>query len=165
MAWFRILGAGLVSGAGMRSMSRRASETGLERELKCHANIRLASKLPHVVTLCCFRRRPGLNECPIEEAVFDALRWAGWQVFPVLAEVLGGKRKAEKGALDGVGFEPLVQGKNSFVRFPWWIEIKRGDRDLTPEQLDQVRLAPSFGCRVLITDESSLVRDWLRGRG
>ncbi len=135
-----------------------------------HPRIEAARLLDCCVVLCCNQLRPGLNEKDVEKGVCDLLRAEGWQVFPVIAEITGRHRKAEKGALDLVAFEPgrfrfpFGGGSAVIQPAPWWIEVKRGDRDLTPEQLDQIKIAPQFGAHCIVTDESTLVREWLANR-
>jgi hypothetical protein len=107
-----------------------------------HKRIAAAAEIANVVVLCCHQRRPGLDEIDVERGVLDVLRAAGWAAWPVIAEVTGRRRRAPAGTLDLVAWEP---GGSS-----WWIECKRGDRDLTDEQL-----------RVMITDEASLVAEWI----
>lgn len=143
-----------------------------ERARKCHLRIHAASLLPHVTVLCCFKLRPNLNERAIENGVVEFLQADGWHVIRVAAEAgmaqvaKRNMRAAEPGELDLVAFEPMTGPSVRIViqRQPWLIEVKRGDRDLTPEQFERVEAAPQFGQRVLITDESALVRDWLKTR-
>lgn len=128
-----------------------------------HPRIEEAALLPWVVILCCHRHRIGLSETDIELAVYDLLRAEGWHASPVVAEVVNSKRRAPVGTLDGVALEP-TGFKDAYRPRPWLLEAKRGDRDLTAAQLQTVKDAPKWGCRVLIFDEASLVRDFLKER-
>lgn len=125
-----------------------------------------AAELAHVIVLCCHRVRPGLNENGkdgIERAAIDLLEAEGWRVFRVSAEAgsgSGNKRKrdpraANVGDLDLIAFRPDLRGR------AYWIEVKRGDRDLTPEQLETVKAAADFGVEVIIVDEVNLLKEWL----
>lgn len=131
------------------------------------ARLEEASQLPHVLMLCCHNARPNLLERHVEQAGIQALELAGWLYLPVSAENGKGTGKNRKrdaraavvGALDGVAYEPLTLKR--IPRMPWWVEWKRGDNDLSPEQLDMVKRAPDYGVRVIICDESSLLKEWL----
>jgi len=123
-----------------------------------------AAKLPHVTVLCCHKLRPGLMEKHIERAGIDLFEAHGWLYMPVSAENGTGTgkhrrrdpRAAKKGALDGVVFE-----KDSEFR-TFLVEWKRGDRDLTNEQLEAVWLADEYGISVLICDDIDQLKEWLR---
>lgn len=116
-----------------------------------------AGKLGHVVVLCCHVRRRGLNEAAIERGIKDLLEAEGWAVFPVIAELTGGLRRAKKGSLDLVAFD-----QTGWLSNPWWIEAKRGDRDLTPEQFRRIKDAPKYGVQVIICDEVDLLKEWIK---
>ena len=139
---------------------------------KPHANIERARKLPWVTVLCVGERRQGLTERHVENGVRDVLRAAGWWHAPIIAELVGLGRRAEPGTLDILAMEPIESitgmmaaiGVSGFHARTWWIEVKRGDRDVTENQLQQIQLAPKFGARVMVVDEASLLRDYLNNR-
>jgi len=122
-----------------------------------------AAELAHVIVLCCHRVRPGLMEKDVERGVIDLLEAEGWRVFRVSAEAGSGSGKKRKrdpraanvGDLDLIAFRPDLRGR------AYWIEVKRGDRDLTLEQLETVKAAPDFGVEVIIVDEVNLLKEWL----
>jgi hypothetical protein len=128
-----------------------------------HPRIAAAAELGHVV-VCCGHAKPknGMREIDVERAVLGLLRAHKWQAWPVIAEVTGRNRRAPAGTLDLVAFEPIVPG---IFPLPWWIEIKRGDRDLTEEQLATVRRAADYGVRVMIADDAGLVAEWMLRNG
>jgi hypothetical protein len=134
-----------------------------------HPRIAAAAELGNVVVCCAHAKpKPGMREIDVERAVLDLLRAHRWQAWPVIAEVTGRNRRAPAGTLDIVAFEPpWIDTANArwCTAIPWWIEIKRGDRDLTEEQLATVRRAYDYGVRVMIADDVALVAEWMRRNG
>ncbi len=134
-----------------------------------HPLIKRAQELPHCVVLCCHEARPGLLEKHVEAAGVQILEAAGWYVIRVAAE--GGMaqrnkratRGASKGDLDLVAYEP-TGFLQSYRPSPWLIEVKGGNKDLRPEQLETIEKAQTWGLRCLVYDESSLLAAWIKER-
>ena len=105
-----------------------------------------------------------LNEIDIEKQIRDLLTAEGWKCLPVIAEITGRQRAADNDELDLVAFLPIQKYITSNYDYKdYLIEVKRGDRDLTPGQARVIGEAwDKYHLAVLIVDNIDLLKAWLQ---